>query len=395
MTDQPFRAFVLNWKLTELHGWGLVGLHTCLHLLRTGGSPLLLSPPDTMMLRPQTQEWLKGLEQPAQRLGAYLEKVQSEGRRLYLEDATVLYALDGNMQPGLERQPIFGDRNVGVGAFTETNLYDQAQIDARSYGRVVIHSTFNQRVLADYGIASDCVFQGVDPAEVSPGPKSGQFADRFVIFSGGKIEFRKGQDIVLAAFRTFQQRHPEALLLTVWGNFWPATAITMRTSRLGLVPLELTEDGGGVDVVRWLQDNGLPHGSFIDVGFLSRDRISMVLRECDLAVFPNRCEPGTNLVAMEAMACGVPLVLSANTGHLDLIGDDRTYVLGRQNPVPDNGGNTRYWGESDVEELLEAMEHAYQNRDEARARGLKGSDWVLNNRRWDQFAAEFVDVCNR
>lgn len=395
MTDQPYRPFVLNWKLTELHGWGLVGLHTCLHLMRTGGSPLLLNPLDTTTLRPQTVEQLKVLEPGTIRLASYLEHVKSQGRRLYLENATVLYALDGNMRPGLPEQPIFGDRNVGVGAFTETNLDDQAQADARSYSRVVIHSTFNQRVLADYGIASDCVLQGVDRAEVSPGPKTGKLGDRFVIFSGGKIEFRKGQDIVVAAFRVFRQRHPEALLLTVWGNFWPGTAITMRTSRLGLVPLELTEDGRSVDVGRWLLDNGLPQDSFVDIGFLSRDRIAPILRECDLAVFPNRCEPGTNLVAMEAMACGVPLVLSANTGHLDLIGDNRTYVLGRQGPVPDEQGNTRYWGESDVEELLEAMEHAYQNRDDARTMGLAGSDWVLNNRRWDQFAAEFVDVCNR
>ena len=44
-----------------------------------------------------------------------------------------------------------------------------------------------------------------------------------------------------------------------------------------------------------------------------------VLRRADVALFPNRCEGGTNLVAMEAAAVGVPVVLSANTGHLDVI----------------------------------------------------------------------------
>ena len=44
-----------------------------------------------------------------------------------------------------------------------------------------------------------------------------------------------------------------------------------------------------------------------------------LLKQADLAVFPNRCEGGTNLVAMEAIACGVPTVLSANSGHLDLL----------------------------------------------------------------------------
>lgn len=395
MTNQSYRPFVLNWRLTELHGWGLVGVHTCLHLLEQGGSPLLLNTPEFTTMRPGTQEKLQPLEVPALRLAAYLEQVTAVGKRLYLEGATVLYALGGHMQPNLAEQPVFGDRNVGVGAFTETNLSAQSQTDARSYGRVVIHSSFNKQVLADHGIASDCVFQGVDPTEVSPGPRTDRFGGRFVIFSGGKIEFRKGQDIVLAAFRAFRQRRPEALLVTAWGNFWPATSITMQASPLGLEPLHLTADRSDVDITGWMRANGLPDDSFLNIGFISRERIAPLLRDCDLAVFPNRCEPGTNLVAMEAMACGVPLALSANTGHLDLIGDDRTYVLSRQRPVPDAEGNTRYWGESDVDELVEAMEHAYQNRDEARRRGLAGAQWVLENRRWDQFAAGFVDVCNR
>ncbi|WP_133065422.1 glycosyltransferase family 4 protein [Niveispirillum lacus] len=395
MTDQPYRPFVLNWRLTELHGWGLVGVHTCLHLLRTGGAPMLITPPDLGTMRPQTQALIQPLELPAQRLGAYIEQARAQGQRLHIEAATVLYALGGQMQPGLAAQPMFGARNVGVGAFTETNLSAQAQADARSYNRVVIHSRFNQQVLADFGIASDCVFQGVDPTEVSPGPRSDRFGDRFVIFSGGKIEFRKGQDIVLAAFRAFQQRHADALLVTAWGNFWPATALSMHSSPLGLAPLQLLPDGSDVDVAGWMHANDLPETACLNIGFISRENLAPLLRDCDLAVFPNRCEPGTNLVAMEAMACGLPVVLSANTGHLDLIGDDRTYVLSRQQPVPDPSGNARYWGESDVDELVEAMEHAYQNRDEARSRGLAGSHWVLNNRRWDQFAADFVDTCNR
>ncbi|MBP7336354.1 glycosyltransferase family 4 protein [Niveispirillum sp.] len=395
MSDQSYRPFVLNWRLTELHGWGLVGVHTCLYLLKTGGSPMLISPSDLLSMRPQTQEKLRALDLPAERLSTYIELVQSQGKRLHLENATVLYALGDLMQPNFSQQPILGDRNVGVGAFTETKFSTKALTDARSYGRIVIHSNFNKQVLAEHGVASDCVFQGVDPTEVSPGPKKGKFGDRFAIFSGGKIEFRKGQDIVLRAFRAFQQRRPEALLVTAWANFWPVTALSMRASPLGLEPLQLTADASDVDIVGWMRANGLPENSYLNIGFLSRERIAPLLHECDLAVFPNRCEPGTNLVAMEAMACGVPLVLSANTGHLDLIGDDRTYVLSRQGPVPGTGDNTRYWGESDVEELVEAMEHAYQNRDAARARGLAGAQWVLNNRRWDQFAAEFVDVCNR
>jgi glycosyltransferase involved in cell wall biosynthesis len=45
-----------------------------------------------------------------------------------------------------------------------------------------------------------------------------------------------------------------------------------------------------------------------------------VLRSrADVAVFPNRCEGGMNLVAMEAIATGVSVILANGTGQADLI----------------------------------------------------------------------------
>lgn len=393
MTDPLHGPFIINWRPTEVHGWGMVGVHTCLHLLRIGASPVVYTLPEPSTLRPETMAKLAPVIESSRGLAPLVTELQAQGRRLHIPEATVLYALGGHMQPALEAQSFFGDRNIGVGAFTETNLSDQALRDARSYSKIIIHSNFNKQVLADHGIASECVFQGVDPNEVSPGSSTGMFGDRYVVFSGGKIEFRKAQDLVVAAFKIFHERHPDALLVTAWGNFWPATALSMYECTS--VPFAPAVSQDGVDIDGWLLANGLPQRSFINYGFLSRNAIAPLLHNCHLAVFPNRCEPGTNLVAMEAMACGVPVVLSANTGHLDLVGQDRTFVLSRQQPVADADGARRYWGESDVEELLESMEFAYQNRDAAKARGMAGADWVLNHRRWDQFAAEFVDVCLR
>ncbi|KPF80919.1 hypothetical protein IP70_24885 [alpha proteobacterium AAP38] len=393
LSDLLKNPFILNWRLTEIHGWGLVGVHTCLHLLRIGGSPVLYTYPELNTMRPETQALVAPVGDASRGLEAVVQTLQAQGRRLHIPEATVLYALGSMMQPSLGEQSFFGDRNIGVGAFTGTALPPKGISDALSYSKVVIHSNFNKQVLADHGVASDCVFQGVDPVEVFPGTGNGMFGERYIIFSGGKTEFRKGQDLVIAAFRAFHQRHPDALLVTAWGNFWPGTALSLRESPVLAVAPEVTAEG--VDETGWLRANGLPDGAFFNCGFLGRKMIAPVLHNCHLAIFPNRCEPGTNLVAMEAMACGVPVILSANTGHLDLIGEDRTYVLSRQSPVANDPEARRYWGESDVEELLETMEFAYQNRDDARARGKKGSDWVLGNRRWDQFAAEFVDVCLR
>jgi glycosyltransferase involved in cell wall biosynthesis len=110
----------------------------------------------------------------------------------------------------------------------------------------------------------------------------------------------------------------------------------------------------------------------------------------DVALFPNRCEPGTNLVAMEAMACGVPTILSANSGHLDLIEVENGYPLTKQAPLPGIEAGVdglAGWGESDVEEILAALEAAYADRTAARKRGLMGAK-TLAKLPWSRTAAE-------
>ncbi len=39
---------------------------------------------------------------------------------------------------------------------------------------------------------------------------------KFVVFSGGKLEFRKGQDLAVAAMRIFMQRHSDVVFITAW-----------------------------------------------------------------------------------------------------------------------------------------------------------------------------------
>jgi glycosyltransferase involved in cell wall biosynthesis len=116
---------------------------------------------------------------------------------------------------------------------------------------------------------------------------------------------------------------------------------------------------------------GFPAESFVDIGPLANAQTAELLREIDLAVFPNRCEGGTNLVAMECMACGVPVVLFRNTGHLGLIEPSNCYALDFQIPIAEITGrkDLEGWGESSIDELVTKMEQAYAEWDEAQQRG--------------------------
>ena len=140
-------------------------------------------------------------------------------------------------------------------------------------------------------------------------------------------------------------------------------------------------------ITQWATDNGIPADAFVDLGWLPNRTMPAVLRDMDAAVFPNRCEGGTNLVAMEAMACGVPCVLSANTGHLDIMTEDNCFALNDQRPVTSPNGDTSMWRESQVEQIVEQLEQIYTDQTLARQRGEAGASFISNLSWQNQTAA--------
>lgn len=379
----------LTWQLSEVHGWGLVGVHTALYLVDQGRMPYLLEAPGMVTLRPDNRQKLEVLVDGYRQVSALWAK--HGNRPLKLHDCNVLHALANNFVPGPPTERFRGDRNVGVIAFEDTSLDSETLAAARSYDKVVVHSSYNQTLLTDRGITNvGCAFQGVDPSEMMLMPPSGRFGDRFVIFSGGKMEFRKAQDIVVAAFRRFHQRHSDSLLITAWHNPWPETAMDIAESPL--TPIAPTIDGGRVRITDWAVANGVPADGFLDLGFLGRQQIAGVLADCHAAIFPNRCEGATNLVAMEAMACGVPTILSANTGHLDLIRDGTCMALHDQRPLSNPAGNRNGWGDSSVEEVVEHLETLYTDTAAARTCADKGMAFIRGERTWRDFAKQFVEA---
>ena len=149
----------------------------------------------------------------------------------------------------------------------------------------------------------------------------------------------------------------------------------------------------------WLENNDLPKGSFIDLGAPPNREIPTYLNSSDTAIFPNRCEPGTNLVAMEAMAMGLPVILSSNTGHLDLINGFNCYPLLKQTPVEPYTPYTGVdgWAEPDLQEVIDHLESIYVDRDEAAKRGQQAAK-SLSKLTWEVQTQKLLqcidDLCN-
>ena len=333
-------------------------------------------------------EALEPLIAEQQALMAQIEKV---GQQATINDVVILHALGNMFLPGQISQMVAGEKNVGFIFFEDTGFDDDALNRARQFDRIMVGSSWNHQVLTALGLDNvKCVLQGIDDQIFCPGARTGMFGDRFVVFSGGKLEFRKAQDIVLAAFRIFHQRHPEALLVAAWHNPWPDSARSIETSPHTNSAPEI--DGNGqLLVAEWIRENGIPDDAVVNVGWASNLQIPSLLREAHVGLFPNRCEGGTNLVAMEAMACGVPCILSANTGHLDLIGDGLCYPLTDQSPCICDNDATGAWGESSVDEIVENLEKIFTERAKAELCGRLGADF-MKTLTWRKQTAKLLDA---
>jgi glycosyltransferase involved in cell wall biosynthesis len=361
----------IGWQLFPSTGWGVFGINFAKQLLAQKLAvpvpliePLLAGADDAAAaaLRPALEAWSE--------LSAALARLPQGGS---LDVAyPVLHGLGNDLAGGSELQQIRGAPDFGMVFFEDTRFSAASLSHARGrFRRILAGSTWNAEVLRAQGLADVSVcLQGIDTSVFQPRAKTNAFPGRFVVFSGGKLEYRKGQDLVIAAFRAFHAQHPDALLITAWHNFWPASVATLSRSPY-VRGLPDYDENGQLRLAPWLADNGLPEGSFIALPPLPNSRMAEVYRELDVALFPNRAEGGTNLVAMECLASGVFSILSNNTGHLDLVDATESYVLEDQASVQpaSPGEGVDGWGESSVDEILMALEWTYANRDAARASG--------------------------
>jgi glycosyltransferase involved in cell wall biosynthesis len=367
----------IHWTLSSFHGWGVLGVNLALGLLRAGKLPV---PLDETSLSLTDDDWQH--LRPSLEAGEEIRKLITPGGRFQL-GFPVLQPVGNAMRWG---EDIVGSPDLGITFFENTFLDNAAILRGRSLSRLITGCKWADAVLQDKGFANTAVcYQGIDPRLYchQPRPKRTD-KDRFVVFSGGKLEFRKGQDLALEGFKRFHAKHPDALLLTAWQNPWPEAAANIVRGRYAK-----TAPGPGqgvpLDIEGWVAAHGLPAGAHRDIGFVAHGLLPDLLREADVALLTSRAESGTNLVAMEALALGLPTILSANTGHLDLIETIPCLALARQGAVTPSmqEDGVEGWGESDVDEIAECLERAYDRRSEMDEMGADSAkamqDWA-----WDK-----------
>jgi glycosyltransferase involved in cell wall biosynthesis len=283
---------------------------------------------------------------------------------------------DESLQPWLT--DLKGNFTAGY-TFFEINVLSQQNIESskNNFDIIVTGSKWCEAVLRKHGLNRvTTIIQGIDPQLFNPAHSEKElFKDHFVVFSGGKFELRKGQDIVIRAYKILQDRHPDVMLVNAWYNPWTFSMQTMAASPY--IKCNLTETDYLKAINKILLENGIDLNRVINVLPRQNAQMARLYKNTDVGLFPNRCEGGTNLVLMEYMACGKPVIASFSSGHKDILDSTNSILIKNMKlfNISSKGSLQAVWDDPDLDETIDYLEMAYQGRDNLKLIGEKaGSD---------------------
>ncbi len=279
--------------------------------------------------------------------------------------------------------------------FFEENILSPEYIQngKENFDLIITGSTWCENVLKNHGLENvTTVIQGIDQQLFNPFNSEKEiYRDNFLVFSGGKFEIRKGQDIVIRAYKVLQDRHKDVILVNSWFNMWSESLKTMSASPY--ITFNFTSNDYITGMNQSLTDNGIDVRRVITILPRPNALMAKIYKNTDIGLFPNRCEGGTNLVLMEYMACGKPVIASSSSGHKDIINRNNALVIEKMKPITIKRSERKIaeWDDPDLDETVERLEWAYQHREALRSYGLRAGD-DLKHLTWKRSAEKFVEI---
>jgi len=174
---------------------------------------------------------------------------------------------------------------------------------------------------------------------------------RPVVLYVGRVCHQKGTDLLLEAYAKLRRRMPEVRLLVAG-------------------PAERFARQGG----NWLTEE-IPRAGGIYVGAVEETQLAGLYNACDIFVMPTREHEMFGMAALEAQACGKPVVCSRHGGLPEVV----TEQSARFFPTGDSGALA-----AELERLLRSPEEQQRMAADARANAEKFS--------WQQIACDLDKI---
>jgi len=233
---------------------------------------------------------------------------------------------------------------------------------------LIANSANTRRILCEeWGLPPEQVhvlYPGVDTQYFSPTPRDPEirrrlgWGDRSVLLTVGRLQKRKGHDMLIRALKTIRQSVPDVLYAIVGDG----------EERCPLQSLAQAE--GVIEHVQFL-------GEINDAQLLS------CYRQCDLFVLPNRQEgkdiEGFGMVLLEAQACGRPVVAGASGGTAETM------------QIPATG---RVVNCDTPDQLAGLLVEMLADRALLDDMGLAAREWVVSRFDWDALVRQADSLFN-
>jgi glycosyltransferase involved in cell wall biosynthesis len=242
--------------------------------------------------------------------------------------------------------------------------------------RIWTASAWGKRVFVANGFDPeriDVVPEGVDPETFNPevAPSAALPAgDVFRFLAVGRWEKRKGLAELVTAFDR---------------EFGPK-------DKVELVLAGLHANQPGLDLGAELRALRLerPHRLKIIPAVKTHQAFAALYTACDAFVAPSRAE-GWGLPISEAMACGLPVIVTGYSGPTEFIGPHARRIAHRLTPIDvpyfeRSDGDLGVWAEPDWCHLRYLMRTMMSDRNSARELGLAGSHFIRNRYSWEASA---------
>ncbi len=220
--------------------------------------------------------------------------------------------------------------------------------------------------------------EGVNAARFRPRPRT-RPRDVFRLLCVGKWEERKGIAQLVRTFcREFRPMEPVELVIHGCNPYLPNVDVRK------LVVEECRRTGR--EDARIVLSDPLPLDHFI-----------ALMQDCDAFVLPTRAE-AWGLPILEAMACGLPCIVTDYGGPRTFANHSNSFLIAVASMCsatdPDHFPDHTDWGEwaePDLNHLAHLMRYVFENREEARAKGVIARRHAVQRWSWDNAARIAVE----
>lgn len=267
----------------------------------------------------------------------------------------------------------------------------------------IVPGEFDRRVFSRHVPSVSIAPQGSNPSTFKSRPSwREEGSERFTFMFVGGYGFRKGVDVLLAAFlQEFHRSEPVELWLFCvgMGDNFNHLLEAMHD------PNQQARRSRGYfnDVARAVRGRRQPINIRVSTRAVSPSWMCRHYNRADCVVTATRGE-GWCMPITEALLCEKPVIAPRSTAPGEYLDDETAYLV----PVtetaaadisdPFGEGFRKQYGEPgityfepDIDQLRRMMRHVYSNRDEAASKAVKGAVMVRERYDW-RSAAEQVEV---